>query len=234
VNAKKTIAQGEVFTDVESVKLYDLALSDGSFMRVTNDKGELPSSIDLQGYTAYGIVFYTGNTNDEYLNNMGYTHGLIVSLKDGNDGQTSVWQYTVDVSTIANPSHMDSNLRNGYEATTNLIEFESQQDLNMSYSMPNYVMPIESLFGFRRTQSRPDNTSKWFFPTVAELLSLSSVANNIDTILGWLAGDTLLQKCYWSCTEQSSYNTHMVNMDSNTSESKIKTECYYSRFICAF
>lgn len=233
VNAKKAIAQGEVFTDVESVKLYDLALSDGSFMRVTNDKGELPSSIDLQGYTAYGIVFYTGNTDDEYLNNSGYTHGLIVSLKDGNDGNTCEWIKFTDGSTQINTSSDPENERNGYYNTLRLTLFNMDQS-NVDILLRNSIIINEKLEEFIISQGYNRKYSTWYIPSNAELRSLSSGREVINNLLHLIGGTSISDNSYWTCTEESYQLVYIVNMSNNSSETTSKLSKYYSRFICAF
>lgn len=105
---KTTIDQFEVFSDVSKVKQYDLAFSDGSFMRLQDENGNLPEDIpaeylteDLQKKLS-GIVYYLGDvTADDPILKRDYpncTHGLIVALNDLEDIQSNTevtfWQKT--------------------------------------------------------------------------------------------------------------------------------------------
>jgi hypothetical protein len=87
---KHNIKQFDVFDEVDLVQQYDLAFSDGTFMRIAGSDGSIPTSIpdnvlteDLKAKLS-GIVYYIGDVTDDdptlKREHPGCTHGLIVAL----------------------------------------------------------------------------------------------------------------------------------------------------------
>lgn len=223
---------GSIIEDVSEVQVYDLAFSDGTFMRVADADGNLPSSITVpEDKTVCGIVFYTGG----YPVAGGYTHGLIVALKEVTEEFLCPWQQLVSMDEVSDDpfSYLlssDTQMFNGLENTMN-IETYNIHCMESSNLEAKIVVPVQLRMNF--IESYPNNCSSWFLPSNAELLCLSSLAEKLNTILSWVSGTTL-SSSYWSSTVEGDVRAYAVNMDSSYSDPKYRTDYCKARYICAY
>jgi hypothetical protein len=79
------LKQFDVFDDPAEAQIYDIAFSDGTFMRIADENGLIPSNIIIpSGKSASGIVYYIGDvTKEDNALKSDYencTHGLIFAL----------------------------------------------------------------------------------------------------------------------------------------------------------
>lgn len=135
---EKTIAQFEVFSDPDETQIYDLAFSDGTFMRIADADGNIPTSLTIpDDKTVSGIVYYIGDVtaDDPTLKreHPDCTHGLIVALDNAAVYEERVyWQNPNCFDDVyANFQNAEESLyseKNGYKKIQVSVNFNSDSN----------------------------------------------------------------------------------------------------------
>jgi hypothetical protein len=132
------------FTDLNEIQLYDIVLSDGSFIHSEDEE-----ALNMYASEARGIVFWLGNPHEEDTAlGVGYVHGLIVALKEASDWNE--WD-------------------NSWGELAINAEWDDETMSYSGYSWPDYVLalPSKGPEGFDTMQGYT-NVSTWmnrFIPT---------------------------------------------------------------------
>jgi hypothetical protein len=210
----KGIDQFDVFEDPADAKLYDLVFSDGSFMRLTDSKGNLPESITIPGdKTASGVVFWLGDATGEdtalQYNYGSCTHGLIVALKSTSD--VSLNRVLMSNEVMSSDKHL------GYHNTTLIVANDNNST-------------IRPLIDSSITQI--ENYSSWYIPSKGDALSLIEVTENVNQILN-LIDNTSQVAFYWTSTGDSGMIPYYY-VDGQLTTNNIARDCPSIRPICAF
>jgi hypothetical protein len=188
------------FTNLDEVQLYDIVLSDGSFVHSDGDNR-------LSEYASYarGIVFWLGNSSKEDTAlGSGYVHGLIVGLQEattsqnstywgeimaeerraaGSDSYTYYWPDYVLALPSVGPDAFDT--MQGYTNVSSWMnKFGITSNNNSSYNPIEYQMPAY-YYTWNYSASIAVATSHWYLPSIKELVYLCGGGNEDNKVDYW-------------------------------------------------
>jgi hypothetical protein len=191
---KTSVDQYEVFDELDLVQQYDLAFSDGTFMRIADSEGNFPSTLTLpEDKTVSGIVYWIGDvTADDPILKRDYpscTHGLIVALDNAAGYNDCVyWQNKADdvyanfqcaenslysetkgykkIQTAAEKAILQAKL--GYNNTVVLRAYNDYKAKNSLTE--NQVQPVLKVDAYAKNHDAPMCSSGWYLPSPVEMV----------------------------------------------------------------
>jgi hypothetical protein len=194
----------------EGAKLYDLAMSDGTFITVLKDGDVDVSDLsDDQLANVVGIVYWLSTTGDNAItpltddkiletDHSDCTHGYILALKDMVSGGT-VWQGSEE-SIFETFQSKDGNSMNpdaGGSYQSIVIENDDTNQLqkalgynntkvlrayNYYFADANHkVLPIKYLDEFAAENDAPKGSSGWYLPSPKELVLINNTSEGLTT-----------------------------------------------------
>jgi hypothetical protein len=192
----RVIKQFDTFDDPSLAKQYDLAFSDGTFMRMQDENGELPSEISSGVLTdelkakLSGIVYWIGDVtvDDAVLGTQhsNCTHGLIVALNDVEKSYFN-WQDTpecvytnyqqnsaysgykrIQISNVGNPTDDDVALLQAKTGYSNTAVLQAYNATKES-SSKYLVLPVTYIESYASSNKAPAESSGWYLGSPMEI-----------------------------------------------------------------
>jgi hypothetical protein len=185
------------FTNLDEVQLYDIVLSDGSFVHSDDSK--------LSEYASYarGIVFWLGNSSKEDTAlGSEYMHGLIVGLQEATTDRNYYWgdittdgrwdtetnspiyywsDYVLALPSVG-PEAFDT--MQGYTNVSSWMNKFGDGNNNDYYFHPEYQMPAY-YYTWNYSASIAVATSHWYLPSIKELVYLCGGGNEDGRVDYW-------------------------------------------------
>jgi hypothetical protein len=186
------------FTNLDEVQLYDIVLSDGSFVHSDGDNR-------LSEYASYarGIVFWLGNpSKEDTALGSEYMHGLIVGLQEATTERNYYWgdittdgrwdtetnspiyywsDYVLALPSVG-PDAFDT--MQGYTNASSWMNKFGDGNNNDYYFHPEYQMPAY-YYTWNYSASIAVATSHWYLPSIKELVYLCGGGNEDNKVDYW-------------------------------------------------
>jgi hypothetical protein len=184
------------FTNLDEVQLYDIVLSDGSFVHFDGDNR-------LSEYASYarGIVFWLGNpSKEDTALGSEYMHGLIVGLLEATTDRNYYWGeimaergYNAGAETYYWPDYVLAlpsvgpdafDTMQGYTNVSSWMNKFGDGNNNGYYFHPEYQMPAY-YYTWNYSASISVATSHWYLPSIKELVYLCGGGNEDNEVDYW-------------------------------------------------
>jgi hypothetical protein len=194
----RVIQQFDVFDDPSLTQRYDLAFSDGTFMRIVDAEGKIPTDISADYLTddlkeiISGIVYWTGDvTQDDPIlakEKSNCTHGLIMALDYvalRTNWQTTYKNIYTDFQSAEGSEYSTSNgyvkilVGSANPTGDDLIILNTKLGYNNTCVLRAYNSTVQDTYKVnpileldKYTRLAPTNSSGWYLPSLKELALL--------------------------------------------------------------
>jgi hypothetical protein len=219
------------FTNLDEVQLYDIVLSDGSFVHSDGDNR-------LSEYASYarGIVFWIGNpSKEDTALGSEYMHGLILGLQEattngiyswGEIRVGEIWDNESNSRTFYWPDYVLAlpsvgqeafDTMQGYTNVSSWMNKFGDRNNNDYFLYPEYQMPAY-YYTWNYSASIAVATSHWYLPSIKELVYLCGGGNEDNEVDYWSEYGT---------SNKEQLNTILSNLSSAGASAQELSKNYY-------
>lgn len=215
-----TLVAGKYYTQQVGISYHPVipterGLQIGDFY--CNDGTVLPHDIPFNGNPAdcIGIVYYAGPGPDDDFSNysgtgiQGNIHGYVVALKDAYPSDTDKkWGRRDVYFGIGQTTQFNGYTKKYAEQTNGLCQAAAE------------------IRNFRISVPVPPTASNWYMPSYAQLKTIWDAYKHspdgiIYSSLQKVGGDLFANQQYWTVTEASQHDIHVINMQTGTTAGNI-------------